>query len=249
MPPHPRQKSKIIHLPCFTLQLVTELGMGYAYELARPLPDAAAAQFRHTVLGYHAVYYVLEGGDRRARMELRHDARDRLLGSGRVQHNKRLAVLGEERPARKVRLASRRRPVLAAQRLGGTLAQEVDLEGGVDRDEAIFSRNVALVVGVVDWPELDAWILLHKLVQTLASQGVGRDRFVPVGALAVASDDASLDKVHEPVGEQLGVDPKLLVVAQQPEYLIRNGADPGLQRGAVGYALCDVPGDLAVGLL
>ena len=52
----------------------------------------------------------------------------------------------------------------------------------------------------------------------------------------------------EPVGEQLGVDTKISVVAQQPEYLVRDGADAGLQRGAVGYALRYVPGDLAVGL-
>src|SRR5215203_3086193 len=111
---HSRQKSKIIHLPCLTLQLVAELGMGYAYKLACPLSNSAAAQLRHTVLGYHAVYYVLEGGDRRSRMELRHDARDRILGGGRAQHDEGLAVLGEERPAGEVWLTSRRRPVLAA---------------------------------------------------------------------------------------------------------------------------------------
>jgi hypothetical protein len=31
-----------------------------------------------------------------------------------------------------------------------------------------------------------------------------------------------LSKIYKPIGEQLGVDPKLLVVAQQLEYLIRN---------------------------
>lgn len=79
-------------------------------------------------------------------------------------------MLGEDRPAREVRLATRRRrPVLAAKRLRGTLAKEVDFEGGVDRHEAIFSCNVALVVGVVDWPELDAGILLYELIQTVAA--------------------------------------------------------------------------------
>src|SRR5919202_1265636 len=249
MPPFPRLKSKEIHRLCLALQLITELGMGDAYELASSLPDAATAQLRHTILGYHAVYRVLEGGDCRARMELCHDARDRLLGSGRVQHDKRLAVLGEEGSALDVRLASRGGPVLAAERLGGALAQEVDLEGSVDRDKAVFCRNVALVVSVIYRPELYAWILLHKLVKALASQGVGRNRFVPVGTLAGARDDSPLDKIHEPVGEQLGVDPKLLVVAQQPEYLVRYGAYAGLQRGAVGDPLCDVPGDLAVDFL
>jgi hypothetical protein len=101
--------------------------MGATYELAYPFPDAVPAQLRHAVLGYHAVDRVLERGNRRARLQLRHDAGDRLIGGGRVQHDKGLAVLGEERSAREVRLASRGGLVLAAQRLGGTLAQEVDL--------------------------------------------------------------------------------------------------------------------------
>jgi hypothetical protein len=41
-------------------------------------------------------------------------------------------MLGEDRPTREVRLATRRRPVLAAQRFGSALAEEVDFEGGVD---------------------------------------------------------------------------------------------------------------------
>jgi hypothetical protein len=115
-----------------------------------------------------------------------------------VQHDKGLAVLGEDRPAREVRLATRRRPVLAAKRLRGTLAEEVDFEGGVDGAEAIFSCNVALVVGVVDWPELDAGILLHELIQTVAAQCVARDDFVPVAALAGAGDNSVLYKVMNP---------------------------------------------------
>jgi hypothetical protein len=39
-------------------------------------------------------------------MELRHDARGCFVRGGRVQHDKELAVLGEEYPACEVRLAS-----------------------------------------------------------------------------------------------------------------------------------------------
>lgn len=42
--------------------------MGDTYELARSFPDAAAAQFRYAVLGNNRVNYVLDRGDRRARM-------------------------------------------------------------------------------------------------------------------------------------------------------------------------------------
>jgi hypothetical protein len=62
--------------------------MGDAYEFAPSFPDAAAAQLRHTVLGNNTVNYVLERGDRRAGMKLRHDAGDRLVRGGRVQLDK-----------------------------------------------------------------------------------------------------------------------------------------------------------------
>jgi len=101
---------------------------------------------------------------------------------------------------------------------------------------------------VVYRPDLDTWVLLHELIQPAASQGVSRDGLVAMGALAGAGDYTFLYEIYKPIGEQLGVDPKLLVAAQQPEYLIRGRADPGLQRGAVGDALRYVPGDLAIGL-
>ena len=81
-------------------------------------------------------------------------------------------MLGEDRPTREVRLATRRRPVFAAQRFGSALAEEVDFEGGVDGDEPIFSCNVPVVVGVVDGPELDAGILRYELVQTVAASAL-----------------------------------------------------------------------------
>src|SRR5918998_6329468 len=62
------ENSKIIHLSCPALQIVTELRMGDAYKLARSFPDAAAAQFCYAVLGNNTVNYVLDRGDRRARM-------------------------------------------------------------------------------------------------------------------------------------------------------------------------------------
>jgi hypothetical protein len=73
-------------------------------------------------------------------------------------------VLGEQRPPREVRLAFRGGPILAAKRLGGALAEEINLEGGVDRHEAVFASDVAVVVGVVNGPDLDARVLLHELI-------------------------------------------------------------------------------------
>ena len=99
---------------------------------------------------------------------------------------------------------------------------------------------------MINGPELYARILLHELVEPLAPQGVRRHDLVAVVALAGAGDDAPLDEIDEPVGEELRVDPEVLVLPKQPEYLVGDGAYPRLQRGAVRYALGDVPGDLAV---
>ena len=95
--------------------------MGDAYQPTGPLPYGAASQLCYAVLGDDTGHYVLERGDRRAGMKLRHDAGDRLVRGCRVQHDKVLAVLGENRPTREVRLATRRRSVLAAQRFGRAL--------------------------------------------------------------------------------------------------------------------------------
>ena len=57
--------------------------------------------------------------------------------------------------------------------------------------------------------------------------------FVCVCFLA-PGDDALLDEVDEPVAEELGVNAELAMVAQQREHRIRDRADAGLQRRAVG---------------
>jgi hypothetical protein len=60
--------SKVTHLSRPASELVAELRVGDAYELAGPLPDAAAAQLGHAVLGDDPVHHVLEGRNRRARV-------------------------------------------------------------------------------------------------------------------------------------------------------------------------------------
>ena len=54
-----------------------------------------------------------------------------------------------------------------------------------------------------------------------------------------AGGDAALDEVDDPVGQQLGVDAEVAVVAQRVEHRVRDAADPDLQRRAVGDALHD----------
>jgi hypothetical protein len=223
--------------------------VGDVDKLAGTLPNAAAAKLGYSVLGNHAVHDVFEGRNCRARVQLRRDAGYRFVRGRRVQDDERLAVFGENRPSYEVRLAARRGPVLATQGLGDTLAQEIHFEGGIDDGHVILPGDVAGIVGVVDGPELYAGVPVHELVQSPASQRVGRDDLVPVGALAGAVDDPLLDEIYEPIGEQFGVHAEVLMIAQQLQHLVRDRPDPGLQRGPVRDALRDKLGDPAVGIL
>ena len=66
--------------------------------------------------------------------------------------------------------------------------------------------------------------------------------------LAGAGDDAPLDQVDQPVGQQLGVDAQVAVVAEPLQQGVGDGADAGLDGGAVGDPLGHVLGDGAVDL-
>jgi hypothetical protein len=104
----------------------------------------------------------------------------------------------------------------------------------------VFLRDVLRGVGVVDGPELDAGVLVHEVVEALATDRGGRDDPVPVRELAGARDDAPLDQVDETLCEQLGVHTKVGMIPEHAEDLVRQHAYPDLQRRAVRDALGDV---------
>ena len=61
--------------------------------------------------------------------------------------------------------------------------------------------------------------------------------------LAGPGDHAALDEVDEPVGQELGVDAEVAVVAQAGEQGVRDRPDAGLDGGPVRDPLGDVGGD------
>ena len=54
------------------------------------------------------------------------------------------------------------------------------------------------------------------------------DHLVRVNAFLLAVDDPGFDQLHHAVGEHLGVDAEVLVVAQQAEHGLGDAADAGL---------------------
>ena len=64
-----------------------------------------------------------------------------------------------------------------------------------------------------------------------------------VALLAGTGDDARLDEVDDRVREHLGVDAEVALVAEGQRHGRRDGADPELERRAVGHELRDVLAD------
>lgn len=79
--------------------------------------------------------------------------------------------------------------------------------------------------------------------------GAQRERthgFRSVEVFANAVDDAALHQVDDAVGEQLGVNTELPVVAQRRHDRVRYRPDPALDRGPVGNPIGNVLGDCVV---
>ncbi len=131
----------------------------------------------------------------------------------------------------------------AADRLGGALAQEVDLECGIDRREVVLLADAPWVVDVAHGPELDRRVLVEEVVEATGAEGEGGDGLGAVAALAHPGHDAFVDQRHQPIGEQLGVNAEVGVIAELFEHGVRDGADPGLDRGAVRDAFGDEGAD------
>src|SRR5215472_8800427 len=107
------------------------------------------------------------------------------------------------------------RPVARTERFGRALAEEVDLERGVDRDHVVLTADVARIVGVVDRPELDPGVVADELEQSKAAERRGRNALAAVSLLGGAGHGAALDEVDEALAEELGVHAEIAVAGQQ----------------------------------
>ena len=123
------------------------------------------------------------------------------------------ALRGERRAAHEVHLAADARVERVADRVGDDLAGQVDLDRGVDRDHPAERADDVGVVREVDRPHLDHRVVVDELVQAGRAHEERRDDLAAVALLGGAGDDAGLDEVDDRVGEHLGVDPEVALVA------------------------------------
>ena len=109
-----------------------------------------------------------------------------------------------------------------------------------------FGGDHPRVVDVADRPQLEGRVVVEEAVEAVGSEGEGADGLGAVEVLADAGDDARFDEVDDAVGEQLGVDAEIVVIAQRVEDGVGDGTDADLDRGAIGDALGDVGSDAHV---
>ena len=101
------------------------------------------------------------------------------------------------------------------------------------------ARDPARVVDEVDRQQLDRAVVVQPVVEPLGAEAERRLDLVAAQLLADAGRDAGLDEVHDPVGQQLGVDAEVAVAAEPLEHGVGDPADADLQRRAVRDPLDD----------
>ena len=95
------------------------------------------------------------------------------------------------------------------------------------------------VVGEVDRPHLDHRVVVDEVVQAPRAHDERRHDLAAVALLACPGDDAGLDEVDDGVGEHLGVDAEVVLVAQGQRGGGRDRPDPELEGRPVGHELRD----------
>jgi len=116
--------SEVSDLPRAARELVAKLRVRDRDQPARALADARPPQLGNAVLGHYTVDDVLQSRHGGPRVQAWDDPRDRFVVRRRVEHDERLAARRHDRAAREVRLTTRRRPVVAAERLGRALPEK-----------------------------------------------------------------------------------------------------------------------------
>ena len=100
-------------------------------------------------------------------------------------------------------------------------------------------RDPPRVVDEVDRQQLDRPVVVQPVVEALGPEAERRLDLVAPQPLVDAGDRAAIDEIDDAVGQQLGVDAEVAVVAQRLEHGVGDPADADLQRRPVGDVLDD----------
>ena len=104
--------------------------------------------------------------------------------------------------------------MLRADRLGADLAEEVNLDRGVDGDHVVVLADDVRIVDVFDRQDLDGRVIVDIIINALRTEGKRRDGLAAVDLLFAIVDRAALDELDHGVGEHLGVDAEVVARAE-----------------------------------
>ena len=217
--------------------------MSHGDEVVDTLTDGTAAHGGHAVLGDDIVDVVAAEGDHGAGGELGVDGGHvAVLGVGHgLDGDDVAAALGVEGADGGVALAAGTGVVEGADGLGGALAEQVHVEGGVHGHHVVILGDDTGVVDVAAGHETHAGVLVQEVVQAAVAQGKGGHDLALVDVLLAAGDDAGFHQVHDAVGDHLGVDAQVMLVHEALAHGIGDTADAQLD----GVAVVDQAGDVS----
>ena len=160
------------------------------------------------------------------------DLRDTLVGNRR-HCDDGLTALRERCTIDEVHLATYARPELRTERVGANLTRQIDLQGRVDGRYTVVLGNHIGVVRVTHVHHQHARVVVDEVIHLLRTHQEGRNHLTLVDILGLTVDNALLYERQHAVGEHLGVDTQVLVVAQLGQYGVGNGTDTHLQRSTI----------------
>ena len=133
--------------------------------------------------------------------------------------------------------------IAAVQGLGVHLSCQIDLDRGVDGEEAVESREHARAVNMVGPPHSEDGIAVRIAVEPgRAEQEAGRDK-AGVGLPVPVGDGAALDEVHRRLVQQARVDCQVPFARQGLLNRCGNRADAEFQRRAIRHQPRHMPAD------
>ena len=170
--------------------------------------------------------------DAGSRIEHRSDLRY-ALGGDRRHGDDRLSALRQRSAVDEIDLTAHARPELRTDRIGADLTRQVDLDGRVDGHEAVVLRNDVGIVRISHVHHQHTGVVVDEVVDLLRTHQERRDHLARIGFLGLAVDNALAYERQHAVGEHLGMDTQVLMVAQLRQHGVGNGSDAHLQRRAV----------------
>src|SRR5271156_456110 len=122
----------------------------------------------------------------------------------------RLATAGGISTTHKVELASRGAVLVTEQAVSAGSSGQVDLQGGIDRDDVIVLGDDVRVVYIIHRVALDGRVVVQEVIHSLLPNGEGEDGLSRIEPLAPVGHHTRFDQVDHPGAERLRVDAEIL---------------------------------------